>query len=105
MASRALISKLPSTRPAIYSTCISGQRSQVRFIATSYLKKVAEAEARWKEKGEKIKNGEIPHPWDILEERGYIKDVAGYATLGMMLKALYLTYTTVQPRRSRRSCV
>ncbi|CAG7561379.1 unnamed protein product [Fusarium equiseti] len=77
MASRALISKLPSTRPAIYSTCLSGQRSQVRFIATSYLKKVAEAEARWKEKGEKIKNGEIPHPWDILEERGYIKDVAG----------------------------
>ncbi|RBR23519.1 uncharacterized protein FIESC28_03701 [Fusarium coffeatum] len=77
MASRALISKLPSTRPAIYSTCLSGQRSQVRFIATSYLKKVAEAEARWKEKGEKIKNGEIPHAWDILEERGYIKDVAG----------------------------
>ncbi|KAJ4137440.1 tyrosyl-tRNA synthetase [Fusarium equiseti] len=77
MASRALISKLPSTRPAIYSTCLSGQRSQVRFIATSYLKKVAEAEARWKERGEKIKNGEIPHPWDILEERGYIKDVAG----------------------------
>ncbi|KAH7196673.1 uncharacterized protein B0J16DRAFT_3989 [Fusarium flagelliforme] len=77
MASRALISKLPSTRPAIYSTCLSGQRSQVRFIATSYLKKVAEAEARWKEKGEKIKNGEIPHTWDILEERGYIKDVAG----------------------------
>ncbi|KAL6919539.1 hypothetical protein ACHAPO_003966 [Fusarium lateritium] len=78
MAGRALISRLPSTRPTIYSTCLSGQRSlQVRFIATTYLNKVAEGEARWKEKAEKIEKGEIPHTWDILQERGYIKDVAG----------------------------
>ncbi|CEI64436.1 Tyrosine--tRNA ligase [Fusarium venenatum] len=78
MASRALISRLPSTRPTIYSTCLSGQRSlQVRFIATTYLNKVAEGEARWKERAEKIEKGEIPHTWDILQERGYIKDVAG----------------------------
>ncbi|OBS27135.1 hypothetical protein FPOA_01076 [Fusarium poae] len=78
MASRALISRLSSTRPTIYSTCLSGQRSlQIRFIATTYLNKVAEGEARWKERAEKIEKGEIPHTWDVLQERGYIKDVAG----------------------------
>ncbi|RGP74844.1 tyrosyl-trna synthetase [Fusarium longipes] len=77
MASRALISTLTS-RPTIYSTCLNGQRSlQIRYVATTYLKKVAEGEARWKERAEKIENGEIPHTWDVLQERGYIKDVAG----------------------------
>ncbi|QPC75225.1 hypothetical protein HYE68_005977 [Fusarium pseudograminearum] len=75
MTSRALISKLPSTRP---STCLSGQRPlQVRYVATTYLNKVAAGEARWKERAQQIKKGEIPHTWDILQERGYIKDVAG----------------------------
>lgn len=78
MTSRALISKLPSTRPTIHSTCLSGQRSlQVRYVATTYLNKVAAGEARWKERAQQIKKGEIPHTWDILQERGYIKDVAG----------------------------
>ncbi|CAF3514351.1 hypothetical protein SNK03_000860 [Fusarium graminearum] len=78
MTSRALISKLPSTRPTIHSTCLSGQRPlQVRYVATTYLNKVAAGEARWKERAQQIKKGEIPHTWDILQERGYIKDVAG----------------------------
>jgi tyrosyl-tRNA synthetase len=103
MASRALISRLSSTRPTIYSTCLSGQRSlQIRFIATTYLNKVAEGEARWKERAEKIEKGEIPHTWDVLQERGYIKDVAGYATLDIMIEALYLTNTAVHRRKSRK---
>ncbi|KAF4953411.1 hypothetical protein FGADI_6049 [Fusarium gaditjirri] len=78
MAIHAIISKLAPSRTTIYSRCLNAQRSlQVRNIATTYLKKVAEGEARWKVRAEKIKNGEIPHTWDVLQERGYIKDVAG----------------------------
>ncbi|GAB0137567.1 hypothetical protein EsDP_00005827 [Epichloe bromicola] len=50
---------------------------QSRGIATSYLNKVAEGEARWEKRAERIQNGEERHVWDILDERGYIKDVAG----------------------------
>lgn len=48
-----------------------------RGIAQSYLKKVAEGEERWAERAAKIEKGEIPHVWDTLHERGYMKDVAG----------------------------
>ncbi|KAK2617044.1 tyrosyl-tRNA synthetase [Conoideocrella luteorostrata] len=48
-----------------------------RGIATSYLKKVAEGEARWEKRAERIQNGEERHVWDVLDERGYIKDIAG----------------------------
>ena len=33
---------------------------------------------RWVERAQQIKDGEKQHPWDLLEERGYIKDVTGY---------------------------
>ncbi|KAF4457948.1 tyrosyl-tRNA synthetase [Fusarium austroafricanum] len=78
MATRAVVSKLAPSRPTIHSRCLNGQRSlQIRFVATTYLKKVAEGEERWKDRAKKIENGEIPHTWDVLQERGYIKDVAG----------------------------
>jgi tyrosyl-tRNA synthetase len=106
MASRAIVSKLAPSRTTIYSRCLNAQRSlQVRNVATTYLKKVAEGEERWKERAEKIENGEIPHTWDVLQERGYIKDVAGHATLPMILDStIYLTYTLDPPTRSRRLC-
>jgi tyrosyl-tRNA synthetase len=91
MATRAVVSRIAPTRPAIYSRCLNGQRSiQIRYVATTYLNKVAEGEERWKQRAQKIGNGEIPHTWDVLQERGYIKDVAGYATLPMMLKRTYI---------------
>ncbi|KAF5022331.1 hypothetical protein F66182_5618 [Fusarium sp. NRRL 66182] len=82
MATRAVATKLAPSRPAIHSSCLSGQRPlvqryQVRYVATTYLNKVAAGEERWKKRAERIQNGEIPHTWDILQERGYIKDVAG----------------------------
>lgn len=51
---------------------------RARTIASSYLRKVAEGEQRWEERALKIQNGELRHVWDVLDERGYIKDVAGY---------------------------
>ncbi|KAG6013719.1 hypothetical protein E4U54_006397 [Claviceps lovelessii] len=50
---------------------------QNRGVSTSYLNKVAEGEKRWKQRAERIQNGEERHVWDVLDERGYIKDVAG----------------------------
>ncbi|UNI23368.1 Tyrosine--tRNA ligase [Purpureocillium takamizusanense] len=50
---------------------------QARGIATSYLRKVGEGERRWEERAQRIQDGEQRHVWDVLDERGYIKDVAG----------------------------
>ncbi|ODA78425.1 hypothetical protein RJ55_05806 [Drechmeria coniospora] len=50
---------------------------RARGISTTYLNKVAEGEERWERRAERIQNGEVRHVWDILDERGYIKDVAG----------------------------
>lgn len=36
--------------------------------------------------------------WDILEERGFVKDVAGYAHLGIEIRAVY-ALTALQKRR------
>ncbi|QUC19967.1 uncharacterized protein UV8b_04208 [Ustilaginoidea virens] len=48
-----------------------------RGISGSYLAKVAQGEQEWEQRAERILKGEQPHEWDLLEERGYIKDVAG----------------------------
>ncbi|KHN98922.1 Tyrosyl-tRNA synthetase [Metarhizium album ARSEF 1941] len=50
---------------------------QTRGVSTSFLNKVSEGEQRWEERARQIQKGELPHVWDVLDERGYIKDVAG----------------------------
>ena len=42
-----------------------------------YTAKINEADEEWKEKALKIKSGEAKAMWDVFEERGYVKDVAG----------------------------
>jgi hypothetical protein len=42
-----------------------------------YIEKVKQAEDAWEERAQKIQAGEIQNTWDMLEERGFIKDVAG----------------------------
>lgn len=54
---------------------------QTRSIAQTHLAKVADGEERWAARAERIEKGEEKHMWDILEERGYLKDVAGYGLL------------------------
>ncbi|KAM5355355.1 hypothetical protein ACJ41O_002001 [Fusarium nematophilum] len=82
MATRAVVPRLAPSRPVIRSRCLVGQRvllecHGVRGVATTHLNKIAEGQERWKKRAEKIQNGEMPHMWDLLQERGYIKDVAG----------------------------
>ncbi|KXX73540.1 Tyrosine--tRNA ligase, mitochondrial [Madurella mycetomatis] len=50
---------------------------QRRGISQGYLAKKAAAEKQWEERAELIKQGKIPNTWDLLEERGYVKDTAG----------------------------
>ncbi|CAK7265956.1 tyrosyl-tRNA synthetase [Sporothrix epigloea] len=42
-----------------------------------YTAKIDEANDEWEEKALKIKSGEAKSMWDIFEERGFVKDVAG----------------------------
>lgn len=42
-----------------------------------YTAKIEAANDEWAEKGMRIKAGEQKAMWDIFEERGYVKDVAG----------------------------
>ncbi|RSL65025.1 hypothetical protein CEP54_004412 [Fusarium duplospermum] len=82
MASRLAVSRLAPSRPLVRPTSLDRQRPllisfQVRGVATSHLIQVEAGQRRWKERADKIQNGELPHVWDLLQERGYIKDVAG----------------------------
>jgi tyrosyl-tRNA synthetase len=51
---------------------------QRRGISQGYLQKKAAAEAQWKERAEQIREGKLYNLWDVFEERGYVKDTAGY---------------------------
>ena len=42
-----------------------------------YTAKINEANDEWREKALKIESGEAQSMWDVFEERGYVKDVAG----------------------------
>ncbi|KAL2017654.1 hypothetical protein VTK56DRAFT_1868 [Thermocarpiscus australiensis] len=44
---------------------------------SKYEKKVAAAEEQWQQRAQQIKEGLLPNTWDLLEERGYVKDTAG----------------------------
>ncbi|RDA86888.1 hypothetical protein CP532_1429 [Ophiocordyceps camponoti-leonardi (nom. inval.)] len=48
-----------------------------RSVSHSYMAKVSAAAERWAARAEKIKNGEAKTAWDVLCERGFVKDVAG----------------------------
>jgi tyrosyl-tRNA synthetase len=43
----------------------------------SVVEKVQKAAEQWQKQAEEIQEGKRPHLWDILNERGYVKDVAG----------------------------
>ncbi|KAK0631717.1 hypothetical protein B0T14DRAFT_559474 [Immersiella caudata] len=45
--------------------------------SAKYVEKVRHAEEEWAERARKIQTGEIQNTFDMLEERGFIKDVAG----------------------------
>lgn len=50
---------------------------QTRGIAESWKAKVAAGEKEWNTRGKEIRAGTRQHVWDIINERGFVKDVAG----------------------------
>ncbi|KND91120.1 Tyrosine--tRNA ligase, mitochondrial [Tolypocladium ophioglossoides CBS 100239] len=92
MAPRVTIGSLAQAGPRASPRCASRQSPwslaelhRARSIAQSYLKKVADGEERWENRAQRIQNGEERHVWDLLDERGYIKDVAGYVGAGRLM--------------------
>jgi tyrosyl-tRNA synthetase len=51
--------------------------TQRRHISTGHIRKTAEAEEAWQQRAQEIKDGKEPNFWDMLEDRGYVKDTAG----------------------------
>ncbi|KAH6650984.1 hypothetical protein F5144DRAFT_589315 [Chaetomium tenue] len=50
---------------------------QRRNVTNNWYKKQGLALVDWEKRAEEIKKGNIPNTWDILEERGYVKDITG----------------------------
>jgi tyrosyl-tRNA synthetase len=50
---------------------------QRRWIGLKYIAKLDDAEKQWAQQAEEIKAGTRRNVWDVLEERGFVKDIAG----------------------------
>lgn len=75
-------------RPQLYicKRCIRNRniaRESRRAITQNFLRKTYEAELEWKAQAVKIKAGEKQNMMSILEERGFVKDIAGYVSLSL----------------------
>lgn len=71
-------------RPWICRSCLTGlgrssplSRPQRRWLGLKVIAKREKAEEEWAAQAEAIQAGTKRHLWDIFEERGYVKDVAG----------------------------
>jgi tyrosyl-tRNA synthetase len=70
-----------SLRAIQHNTCSNCLRAPVgvqrRGITHSWKAKVAASEKAWAVKARQINEGSREHVWDIINERGLVKDVAG----------------------------
>lgn len=55
----------------------SHRNTQKRWIGLKYIAKLQRADEEWKAAAQRIKDGRQPNLFDILDERGFIKDVVG----------------------------
>jgi tyrosyl-tRNA synthetase len=80
MAAASFFKHLARPRAYICNECIrhgAVPRQTKRHISDGWLRKTGEAEIAWKEQGQIIRAGEKQSMMSLLEERGFIKDVAG----------------------------
>ncbi|KAK0618406.1 tyrosine--trna ligase precursor, mitochondrial (cyt-18) [Bombardia bombarda] len=77
-------------------------RIQKRYIGLKYLAKVDEAEKEWQARAVKINEGEVQNTWDMLQERGYIKDMAGSEDIirELMRRKRIAAYVGIDPTAS-----
>jgi tyrosyl-tRNA synthetase len=86
MASGSLIPRLYRPGSSVCGSCAKRlPRQQARWVGVKYLEKQRLADETWQERAQKIDNGELQNTWDLLNERGFIKDVAGSVHLALIL--------------------
>lgn len=77
----SLSARCSSLQLAALRRCSQIQLSQTRLpsrgIHLKTQRKRDEAAKKWDERAEAIARGEQRNLWDILEERGFFKDIAG----------------------------
>lgn len=56
---------------------LKSEELQLEGKGAKYVGKVRDAELQWEDRAQKILNGQIQNTFDMLEERGFIKDLAG----------------------------
>jgi tyrosyl-tRNA synthetase len=85
MASRALrLLSTPTCGPGqirISSRLVPGflcPQQHIRSISQTRQEKITKAEEQWAGKAEAMRAGELNNVWDVFNERGLVKDVAGY---------------------------
>ena len=86
MAATSFFKYLARPQPYICKRCIRNRnvaRESRRAITQNFLRKTYEAELEWKAQAVKIKAGEKQDMMSILEERGFVKDIAGYVSLSL----------------------
>ncbi|KAL5407968.1 hypothetical protein PMIN06_000492 [Paraphaeosphaeria minitans] len=82
MTAMSLLKQLPRTRPYVCQQCIRKQRCTIQGQRQkgTWGQKILDpalAAAQWEQRANKIKNGQEKSMLTILEERGFVKDVAG----------------------------
>jgi hypothetical protein len=61
-----------------WSCRLGGALSQRRTITQNFIRKTEEAKQAWDQQAKEILEGKRQNLYDVLEERGFIKDVAPY---------------------------
>ncbi|KAH9897563.1 tyrosyl-tRNA synthetase [Xylariomycetidae sp. FL2044] len=81
MAATTFSSRAANARLTLCRTCLhrslTRNRQPNRHITQNHTKKMQAGEEAWNARAELIKRGDVPHLWDILKERGFVKDTAG----------------------------
>lgn len=75
--SQALLGRGPVCRRCLLAFAGAVVPIQRRGVTQNFLRKTAEAEVQWQERAKLVEEGKVPNFWDMLEERGYVKDTAG----------------------------
>jgi len=91
LAAMSFLRQLPRARSYVCHQCARRQRPSLDLVRNKSNSKsgkaqenAAEMAAAWKEKAARIRMGNQKSMLDTLEERGFIKDIAGYVFLGKL---------------------
>jgi tyrosyl-tRNA synthetase len=83
----AILGRGPVCRSCLFASAKTAKTAkthapvQRRSISQGHIRKTQEAEEAWAQQAQDIQDGKQPNLWDIFEERGFVKDTAGYDSL------------------------